>query len=109
MGPTGSGKSNVRPLRAEEVAPDLLSQFIVRLLAGRPKPQSLKSETSGIKAYRIFNPAIDSRTISSIVVVDTPGFDDTTRTDYDILSMAADWLHSSYARSYLAAAILPYS
>ena len=94
MGPTGSGKSNVRSVLAEGVKPDLLSQFIRQLLAGRPEPQGLQSVTSKIKAVRIFNPRVYSP-ISSLVVVDTPGFDDTNRTDYETLNMVADWLRKS--------------
>jgi len=96
MGPTGSGKSNVRPFHQEALVhqSDPPSQFIQQLLAGRPKPQGLKSVTSEIKAFRVFNPRVETP-ISSLVVVDTPGFDDTNKTDYEILNMSAEWLRQS--------------
>ncbi len=34
-----------------------------------------------------------------VVVVDTPGFDDSTRTDYDILEEIARWLETTYVGS----------
>ena len=73
---------------------DPILQFIRQLLAGRPQPQGLKSVTSEIKAFRIFNPRVNSP-ISSLVVVDTPGFDDTKGADYMVLDMAAEWIRSS--------------
>jgi predicted GTPase len=33
---------------------------------------------------------------SNIVFVDTPGFDDTKKTDSDILKMISDWLEKTY-------------
>ena len=73
---------------------DSLSQFIQKLLSGRPKPQGLKSTTAEIKAFRIFNPPVGAP-ISSLVVVDMPGFDDTNKTDYEILNMTAEGLRQS--------------
>ena len=70
------------------------SQFIQKLLAGRPQPQTLKSDTSEIKAYRIFNPRVKSP-ISSLVIVDTPGFDGTNRGEYEVSDMAAKWIRKS--------------
>ncbi len=32
----------------------------------------------------------------NVVLVDTPGFDDTVRTDTDILSAIANWLSTTY-------------
>ena len=37
--------------------------------------------------------------IDDIVLVDTPGFDDTNKTDREILSMIADWLTTTYVYS----------
>ena len=31
-----------------------------------------------------------------VVIVDTPGFDDSTRTDYEILEEIARWLEDTY-------------
>jgi len=50
----------------------------------------LESHTSEIRATRC--------TIgkTSIVLVDTPGFDDTKKTDLEILESIADWLRETY-------------
>ncbi|KAJ3567471.1 hypothetical protein NP233_g6348 [Leucocoprinus birnbaumii] len=79
MGPTGSGKS-----------------FFIDLLTGQPELRaghSLASVTAGIEAVRMPIPTIPGR---DIVLVDTPGFDDTTRSDMEILTMISDWLKNTY-------------
>jgi len=96
MGPTGSGKSNVGPFAQRDCfTSDPLSQFIRNLLGNgrRPKPPSLKPDTSEIKAYRISYPRVYTP-ISSLVVVDTPAFDDAMDTDYNlkVLNMLGEWL-----------------
>ncbi|KAF5359523.1 hypothetical protein D9756_003493 [Leucocoprinus leucothites] len=81
MGPTGSGKS-----------------FFVDLLAnqrGRRAGHTLASVTSDIEAVRVPFPANPNR---DIVLVDTPGFDDTTRSDMEILNMISEWLKKTYER-----------
>ena len=37
--------------------------------------------------------------IDDVVLVDTPGFDDTNKTDREILIMIADWLTNTYVYS----------
>jgi hypothetical protein len=39
---------------------------------------------------------IPEMSIGDLVFVDTPGFDDTHKSDVDILKMVADWLKSTY-------------
>ncbi|KAF8132016.1 P-loop containing nucleoside triphosphate hydrolase protein [Boletus edulis] len=76
MGPTGSGKSN----------------FINNLTGnteGR-KASHLKSDTKDVTPYLI------SYRGHKVVLVDTPGFDDTYRSDSDILRVIADWLIQKY-------------
>ncbi|KAI6111700.1 P-loop containing nucleoside triphosphate hydrolase protein [Pisolithus thermaeus] len=77
MGPTGSGKTN----------------FINQLTGTREaKAQhQLKSHTQGVKEF-IVNLSKDRQ----YVFVDTPGFDDTYRSDRDILRTIADWLEEKY-------------
>lgn len=81
MGPTGAGKS-----------------FFIDLLtgqAGRRAGDSLASVTADIQATRVKHHKYGDR----IVLVDTPGFDDTTRTDMEILSMISKWLEKTYRSS----------
>lgn len=49
---------------------------------------SLQSMTSDIRTVRYVHPT----TSQPILFVDTPGFDDTYKSDIEILSMIADWL-----------------
>lgn len=51
---------------------------------------SLKSCTETVAATQPFH--VDGR---KVVLVDTPGFDDTTKTDSEILKLIADFLSTS--------------
>ena len=52
---------------------------------------SLQSHTSEVKAIRVlFSDGI------SLVLVDTPGFDDTNKSDLDILKIIAKWFEDAY-------------
>ncbi|KAI6010122.1 P-loop containing nucleoside triphosphate hydrolase protein [Pisolithus marmoratus] len=77
MGPTGSGKSN----------------FINKLTGSKKEAgaDKLGSCTQGIREFTVDLP-IGKR----YVFVDTPGFDDTYRSDRDILRTIADWLEKKY-------------
>ncbi|KAI6039631.1 P-loop containing nucleoside triphosphate hydrolase protein [Pisolithus marmoratus] len=77
MGPTGSGKTN----------------FINQLTGTREEraAHQLTSHTQGIKELTVKLP--DGR---QYVFVDTPGFDDTYRSDRDILRTIAEWLEKKY-------------
>jgi predicted GTPase len=48
----------------------------------------LQSCTSEVKALRVPVPGEDA----NIVLVDTPGFDDTHKSDYEILQLISEWL-----------------
>ncbi|KAF8557841.1 P-loop containing nucleoside triphosphate hydrolase protein [Imleria badia] len=76
MGPTGSGKSN----------------FINNLTGNteRRKAGHLKSDTQDVTPHPISYRGL------RVVLVDTPGFDDTYRQDSDILRVIADWLTKKY-------------
>ncbi|KAF9467103.1 hypothetical protein BDZ94DRAFT_1280464 [Collybia nuda] len=83
MGPTGTGKSTVN--QAKKTAGD-----------------SLHSETSQIRAIRVLHP----RTKLPIVLVDTPGFNDTNMSDTQVLSMIAKWLETTYKRKVQLSGII---
>ena len=51
---------------------------------------SLESFTSHVLAIRF----LDEESQRHIVLVDTPGFDDTFKSELDILNMISDWLIS---------------
>jgi len=78
MGPTGTGKS-----RFIDVA---------TLQDGDAIGHSLGSCTSGIRAIRFPHPT----TGRPFVLVDTPGFNNTTKTDTEVLTMIAGWLGHTY-------------
>ncbi|KAG7090239.1 hypothetical protein E1B28_011838 [Marasmius oreades] len=76
MGTTGSGKSS----------------FVNTASGGKlPVGEGLQSCTSSIDTSPAFN--VDGK---GVVLIDTPGFDDTTRTDTDILSMISVFLAEMY-------------
>ncbi|KAI9573228.1 P-loop containing nucleoside triphosphate hydrolase protein [Boletus coccyginus] len=76
MGPTGSGKSN----------------FINHLTGNieQRKARNLKSDTESVTPYPISYDGL------RLVLVDTPGFDDTYRQDTEILRVIANWLIQKY-------------
>ncbi|KAJ3484493.1 hypothetical protein NLI96_g5619 [Meripilus lineatus] len=76
MGPTGSGKSSFINLASD---------------GSLPVSDELVSCTSEIVLSNVFE--IDGR---RIVIIDTPGFDDTSKPDSEILSMIASYLNESY-------------
>jgi hypothetical protein len=54
---------------------------------------SLESYTQGISVVKISFP---ERTAFDICFVDTPGFDDTNRSDVEIFGMISEWLNNTY-------------
>ena len=90
MGATGSGKSTVSTVCLAVMirgSPDSL-QFI-NLASGSTLRvgMGLESCTAEVKLADKFT--LDGR---SVTLIDTPGFDDTTRSDSDILEMIAAFL-----------------
>ncbi|TFK44962.1 P-loop containing nucleoside triphosphate hydrolase protein, partial [Crucibulum laeve] len=88
MGPTGSGKStfiNVATEYNTEVG------------------HSLESCTSEIGIIKISYPELSD---CDIVFVDTPGFDNTHKSDLDILKMISEWLSATYKKKILLSGIL---
>ncbi|KDQ53013.1 hypothetical protein JAAARDRAFT_442684 [Jaapia argillacea MUCL 33604] len=98
MGPTGSGKSNlIDTLMEQKGTGDQRS--------GNP----LRSCTDKVQAARL-PPALAERhlpgTAKRVVLVDTPGFDDTNKTDMDILNMIGAWLAKTYKNHVKLAGII---
>ncbi|KAF9441303.1 hypothetical protein P691DRAFT_813197 [Macrolepiota fuliginosa MF-IS2] len=79
MGPVGAGKS-----------------FFIDLLTnqkGRRARDELRSSMDSVQATRINHPKYGDR----IILVDTPGFDDTSRSDMQILEVIGKWMTQTYA------------
>ncbi|KZP32042.1 hypothetical protein FIBSPDRAFT_813055 [Athelia psychrophila] len=88
MGPTGAGKSTFIEYATQQ--------------SGKSIGHSLQSETSAIRAVRTKHPADQG----SIIFVDTPGFDDTNRSDIEILALIAGWFVKVYKEKVALSAIL---
>ncbi|KAF9781314.1 P-loop containing nucleoside triphosphate hydrolase protein [Thelephora terrestris] len=86
MGATGTGKST-----------------FINLISGSSLGVSkgLRSCTNSVQVAGAFN--LDGR---RVVLIDTPGFDDTTRSDTDVLKMIAAFLATSYERGNTLAGVL---
>jgi predicted GTPase len=71
-----------------------LVQFIDVLTGqiGKRAGHHLESCTAEVQAVTVEN-YIDSG--SNLVLVDTPGFDDTNKADTEILTMISDWLEKT--------------
>ncbi|KAF4614550.1 hypothetical protein D9613_003466 [Agrocybe pediades] len=80
MGPTGSGKSNFIDVLAES--------------HGDRAREGLHSATSAVNIVRLHtdHPVFRNR----VILVDTPGFDDTSKTDYEILEIISKFLAKTY-------------
>ncbi|KAF8129490.1 P-loop containing nucleoside triphosphate hydrolase protein [Boletus edulis] len=88
MGPTGSGKST-----------------FIRRASGHDDQgigHELRSCTKDVLAIRF----PDQQSGQDVVLVDTPGFDHTSKSDLDVLNMISDWLDSSYKQKKLLSGIL---
>jgi len=63
---------------------------------GRRAKESFKSVTKDLGAFRILD---HERYESRIVLVDTPGFDDTNgKSDEQILELIGEWLKQTYVK-----------
>lgn len=88
MGPTGSGKSRII---------DALTGEDTR--AG----SSLKSVTKDVAAFRVLNHA---KYGNNLVLVDSPGFDDTTKSDKYILETISNWLSKTFKKNIKLSGII---
>ena len=96
MGPTGSGKSTVRPSHVAKCYFTLTPrQQFINTITGFETGigHTLESCTNKIGAIRLSIPELAD---GDLVFVDTPGFDDTHKSDVVILKMVAEWLKSTY-------------
>ena len=91
MGPTGSGKSNVRDISyiVFSISPGLKIIDTLTNEPGRRAGSRLESCTTEIRAVRLYNHPVHG---DRLVFVDTPGFDDTNKSDLEILQMVSSWL-----------------
>jgi predicted GTPase len=93
MGPTGVGKSTVRLFLIHIrflFCFSWLAQFIETATGqdGQTIGHGLRSFTDTIRTVRVTHP-MDGK---PVILVDTPGFGDTAKSDTKILAMIADWL-----------------
>ncbi|KAJ3551810.1 hypothetical protein NP233_g13008 [Leucocoprinus birnbaumii] len=88
MGPTASGKSSFISAVGE-------SNYGVG--------HDLNSCTVEVKAVRVHIPELEDL---DVVLVDTPGFDDTYKTDYEILKMISEWMKKAGKKKILLDGIL---
>ncbi|KAF9036724.1 hypothetical protein BJ165DRAFT_1505532 [Panaeolus papilionaceus] len=93
MGPTGAGKS----------------QFIESALqdpALKIAKESLQSQTQAIVPYRLSQRPGKHNHDDSVVLVDTPGFDDTYRDDQKTLALIGKWLKQQHQSKLVLAGVL---
>ncbi|KZP04217.1 hypothetical protein FIBSPDRAFT_941125, partial [Athelia psychrophila] len=88
MGPTGAGKSTFIEYATQQ--------------NGGSVGHSLQSQSVDIKAVRTKHP--DDQ--GSVIFVDTPGFDDTNRSDIEILAQIAGWFVKVYKEKVPLSAII---
>ena len=91
MGPTGSGKSNVRDISYINfsISPCLKIIDILTNQPGRRSGSRVQSSTTEVRAVRLLNHPVHG---DHLVFVDTPGFDDTNKSDLEILQIIGNWL-----------------
>jgi predicted GTPase len=91
MGPTGTGKSNVRDILYIffSISPGLKIIDTFTNQPGRRASSRLVSCTTEVRAVRLFNHPVHG---DRLVFVDTPGFDNTNKSDLEILQMVSNWL-----------------
>ncbi|KAF8157122.1 P-loop containing nucleoside triphosphate hydrolase protein [Crassisporium funariophilum] len=88
MGPTGSGKST-----------------FINIATGLDVGigHTLESCTSTVNTIKLSFPEYSE---CNVVFVDTPGFDDTNKSDAEILKMIADWLNETYRQDIYLSGLL---
>ena len=95
MGPTGAGKSSVMNSYCYHIVQSQTIPQIINRIAGKDVVKighGLESCTSSIRHVIIPHPTDKGR---RIILIDTPGFDDTYISDADILECIALWLARS--------------
>jgi len=94
MGPTGSGKSSVS-WSIIRLLLFLRSYKFIELVTGLTGlvGHGLASFTNEVSVIKLSFPGLVD---SDICFVDTPGFDDTDKSDVHIFKMISDWLNKTY-------------
>jgi len=87
MGPTGAGKSTFIDIATKQ--------------GGRTVGHSLESYTVTVRAVKF-----QAEDGTSVIFVDTPGFDDTNRSDTDVLNMISNWLEKTYRQNVKLAGLV---
>ena len=95
MGPTGSGKSRVSFILLDHAMSANCPQQIIDILTGQNMRAGTGSEivTNEITAHRVLRHA---KYRDKLVLVDTPGFDNTHKGDTQTLKMVSEWLAKTY-------------
>ncbi|KIM71863.1 hypothetical protein PILCRDRAFT_748336 [Piloderma croceum F 1598] len=89
MGPTGSGKSTFVDIATQTVDGSTVGHGMV-------------SHTSAIREIRVNHPT----TGDPVILVDTPGFNDTNKSDADILEQITEWISKTYKGKLIFATII---
>ncbi|KAG0694751.1 kinase-like domain-containing protein [Suillus ampliporus] len=89
MGPTGTGKSSFINTATRSQCAEV--------------GHDLESCTQGVTAFTYPHPDGSGR---NVVFVDTPGFEDSVRTDYEVLKEIAAWLEKTYQEHVTLSGIL---
>ncbi|KAH9483484.1 hypothetical protein JR316_0002952 [Psilocybe cubensis] len=108
MGPTGVGKSTfinaIVAKEFDEIDSSSMKPCLMEVGHG------LVSCTKDVQASCIKSPMdlvrMQQMLDHSVVLVDTPGFDDTYRDDFEILQKIADWLKESYNDQHVIAGVI---
>ncbi|KAJ3500689.1 hypothetical protein NMY22_g19180 [Coprinellus aureogranulatus] len=101
MGATGAGKSHFINLLLEEIKDRRKVQVGNKLASCTVNLQPIVFENQ-IESRAYINLNNEYR----IVIVDTPGFDDTTASDFEILRRIATWLQESFKRKMVLGGVL---
>ncbi|PPQ91779.1 hypothetical protein CVT25_000424 [Psilocybe cyanescens] len=109
MGPTGVGKSSFINTILEEEHRRSKENGTLRVM---PVGKGLRSCTVDMVACRIQSLGNGQKFLPeafrnrSVIIVDTPGFDDTYKDDVEILKKIADWLKDSYTDKKTLAGVI---
>ncbi|KAG6820495.1 hypothetical protein H0H93_016302 [Arthromyces matolae] len=106
MGPTGAGKSTVIALFSSCLRLGLMFYQFINTIVGRDVTtvgHDLKSQTATLQHVIMRHPKDPTR---RLIIVDTPGFDDTYVSDSEILRRIAVWLARSYSANMKLAGVV---
>lgn len=104
MGVTGSGKSSFISLCCQRVAEVGHELRACRFIFASRLTRHRLSKSSGTTVVDVY--AYELSASRTIYLIDTPGFDDTSRSDTEVLREIAGWLTASYSNRVLLHGIL---